>query len=78
MDNAPRVLGDGSYDAIVVDADTAADGALVVDLTILAGEHKGEIVTVRAANTRRDPLDLLGVPATLVVASGQPAVTFEG
>ena len=76
-DNASRVLPDGSYDALVVDVDDGASGALVVELTILAGEHKGEIVTVRAVGTGRDPLDVLGIPATLVVAGGQPVVTFE-
>ena len=69
---------DGRYDAIVVDADEGDDGAVVLELAIAAGEHKGEVVTVTATGLGRDPLDLLAVPATLVVVDGSPAVTLEG
>jgi hypothetical protein len=72
------VLDDGTYDALVVDADELADGALSLELTILAGEHKGEMVTVRAEGTGRDALDLLAVPATLTVTAGTPSVSLEG
>lgn len=72
------MLDDGTYDALVVDADELADGALSLELTILAGEHKGEMVTVRAEGTGRDALDLLAVPATLTVTAGTPQVALEG
>ena len=36
------------------------------------------MVTLRAENLARDPLDLLGVPATITVAEGRPSVRFEG
>ncbi|CAN5744795.1 hypothetical protein BH20ACT2_BH20ACT2_23560 [soil metagenome] len=74
------MLADGTYDAIVVDV-TERDGdpgALHLELTVLSGAHKGEVVTVRATGVARDPLDLLAVPATLTVADGTPAVTLEG
>jgi hypothetical protein len=71
------VLADGHYDALVVDA--SRDGATVhVELTIIAGAHKGEIVRLAATGMERDELDLLGVPATITVTSGRPAVTFDG
>lgn len=69
---------DGRYDAIVVDADEGADGAVVIDLAIAAGDLKGEIVTVTANGLGRDPLDLLAVPATLTVTDGEPSVSLEG
>jgi hypothetical protein len=69
-------LADGAYDALVVDATDVGD-AISLELTILAGSHKGEIVTVRAAGLAVDPLDLLGIPATLTVRDGQPAVSLE-
>lgn len=69
---------DGRYDAIVVDADEGDDGAVVLELAIAAGEHKGEVVTVTATGLGRDPLDLLAVPATLTVLDGSPTVTLEG
>jgi hypothetical protein len=71
------VLEDGTYDALVFDADDAPDGGVSVELTILAGEHKGEVVSVTSPQWRGDPLDLLGIPATLTVRDGEPGVTFE-
>jgi len=71
-------LPDGTYDAMVVDTATRDDGSVAVDLTIIAGEAKGEVVTLRAENLAGDPLDLLGVPATITVAEGRPSVRFEG
>jgi hypothetical protein len=71
------VIEDGSYSAVVVDADRDGDHA-VLELTIVAGPHRGEVVAVRAAGLRRDPLDLLGIPATVTVADGRPAVRFDG
>jgi hypothetical protein len=70
------VLEDGVYDALVVDA-TAAGEAMNLDLTIVAGAHKGEVVAVRATGLAIDELDLLGMPGTLVVENGVPAFTVE-
>ncbi len=71
------MLGDGTYEAMVVDAVDDA-GVVVLDLAVLTGAHKGEVVTVRASGFERDPLDLLAIPATLTVAGGQPSVQLEG
>ena len=71
------VLEDGTYDALVVDATPADDGSCRVELTILTGPHKGEIVTVRSTGLADRALDLLGIPATLTVTDGAPAVRFE-
>lgn len=70
------MLEDGTYDALVFDADER-DGAVAVELTILAGAHKGEVVSVVSTDWAGDALDLLGIPATLTVADGEPTVTFE-
>lgn len=71
------VLEDGTYDALVFDADDGPDGGVVVELTILAGEHKGAVVSVASPDFTGDALDLLGIPATLTVADGSPSVVFE-
>jgi hypothetical protein len=71
------VLPDGRYDALVVDADTREGAVVLLELTILSGDHKGDVVAVHATGIEGDPLDLLGLPATLVVAGGEPAVTFD-
>jgi hypothetical protein len=70
------VLEDGTYDAVVVDATTHGD-ALSLDLTILAGSHKGEVVRVRAVGFDLDEIDALGLPGTLVVENGVPRFAVE-
>ena len=75
------MLPDGRYDAVVVDAAPSAPDApdtIAIDLAVLAGEHKGEMVTVEASGLDRDPLDLLAVPATLTVVDGRPTLALEG
>lgn len=71
------MLEDGTYDALVFDADDLPGGGVGVELTILAGEHKGEAVSVSSPDWRGDALDLLGIPATLTVTDGRPTVRFE-
>lgn len=70
------MLVDGSYDVFVVDAVAEGD-AVALTLTVLAGEQKGEVVEVLARGLGRDELDLLGLPATLVVENGEPRVTID-
>ena len=70
------MLDDGTYDVVVVDADTEGDVA-ALELTIIAGRHKGELVTVRAVGLRGESYELLGVPGTLVVTNGEPSVRLE-
>lgn len=77
MSDLPAGLADGSYDALVVDATAADDGSVGVELTIVAGAAKGEVVALRAEGLAGDPLDLLGVPATITVVDGAPSVRFE-
>jgi hypothetical protein len=73
----PAPLPDGTYDAIVVDADDAGDGVTAIELTVLAGPHKGQVLELRGPSGARDPIDLLGVPATITVADGRPSVRLE-
>ena len=71
------MLPDGAYDALVVDVDAHEDGRVTLELTILAGEHKGDVVAVSGEDLGRDELDLLGLPATLTVTNGAPTVTID-
>lgn len=78
------MLEDGTYDAIVFDADgdpgrddVTGRAAITVELTIVSGPHKGEVVSVRTDAWAGDALDLLAVPATITVTDGEPRVTFE-
>jgi hypothetical protein len=77
-DNPDNALDDGSYDTFVVWADEHADGDISLELTVTAGEHKGDVVSVRASGMwGRDALDLVGLPCTLVVDRGRPHVELD-
>ena len=69
-------LPDGSYDVIVVDA-TADDGSIAIEITILGGDHKGEVVGIRTGDLDADELDLLAMPGTLRVDNGVPHFVLE-
>ena len=73
------MLDDGTYDALVIDATRVADddASIALDLTIVSGSHKGEVVSVRATHLARDEVALLGLPATLIVESGAPRVIVD-
>jgi hypothetical protein len=76
------VIEDGVYDALVVDAASGVtdDGTAVMhlELTVLGGPHKGEIVALSATGLPGTEIDLLGLPATLTVSDGRPAVQLDG
>jgi hypothetical protein len=72
------MLPDGTYDVFVVDAEEAdPPGTLRLDLTILAGDHKGEVVSMRAEGLGVDEVSALGTPGTLTVAAGEPSLRLE-
>ena len=71
------MLPDGTYDVFVVDAATDGPGALRLEVAILAGDQKGEVVSVRADGLGIDELDALGLPGTLTVAGGEPTLLLE-
>ena len=70
-------LDDGNYDAFVVDAVDVDEERVRLDLTITTGAHKGDVITLTARGLGRTSLDVLGLPATLVVDEGQPRITFS-
>lgn len=73
------MLDDGTYDVVVVDAEARDEdqGTVSVDLTVVAGPAKGQVVSLAARGLTDDPLDLLGLPATLTVAGGTPSLRLE-
>ncbi len=72
------MLEDGSYDVFVVDARALGPDDLQLDLTILGGPHKGEVVTMRATGLDLTEIDAIGMPGTLTVSGGDPSVVLEG
>jgi hypothetical protein len=75
-------LPDGRYEVIVLDVEddpTAVDPPddRPVQVTILTGEHKGEVVDLVAHGLVGDPLDLLAAPGVLHVEHGTPRLTLD-
>ena len=70
-------LADGTYEAMVIDVSSDRRPGARLDLVITKGEHKGEVVVVRAGGLTDDPF-LLGLPAKLTVKDGQPQVRIYG
>ena len=71
------MLPDGTYDVFVVDAASAGPGGLRLEVTIVAGDQKGEVVSVRADGLEIGELDALGLPGTLTVAGAEPTLVLE-
>ena len=76
------MLADGTYDAIVVDATDVGGGdapgaGVRLELTIVAGPHKGDVVAVRAEHLAMTAVEALGLPARLVVTDQRPEVVLE-
>jgi hypothetical protein len=64
-------LPDGAYDAFVVAAESDR-GAISIEVTITIGEHKGDVLRLRAERMVQDPIDLVGLPCTLKIDGGVP------
>lgn len=71
------MLRDGRYDALIVDAHADDDGMVHLDVTVTSGEHKGEVLQIKGRFPGKDELDLLAMPATLVISEGQPVLTLD-
>ena len=69
-------LPDGTYEVLVIDATTDGE-ALALEITIISGAHKGEVVGLRAEKLGVDELDLLGMPGTLTVEEGAPRFVVD-
>ena len=70
-------LQDGVYDVMVVNVDTDDEQTVHIDVVITAGSHRGEVVSLQASAMQRDPLDLMGLPASLRVHEGVPDLEIE-
>lgn len=75
------MLPDGTYQAFIVDAEEglADDGTerLHLAVTILTGDHKGEVLDLTAEGLGRTSIDVMGMPATLEVGDGVPRLTID-
>lgn len=73
------MLPDGTCDASALDAhpvDGDRNGIVRVEITITAGTSEGAVLAVLGDVGAEEAIDLLGVPATLVVAGGEPRLVL--
>jgi hypothetical protein len=80
------ILPDGTYDAIVIEADPLDGADFRLELTITLGPHVGRVIALRGrhvdtsrhpATADPDPLGFLGVPGVLIVRAGIPTFRPE-
>ncbi|MFV0315634.1 MAG: hypothetical protein ACK5O2_01570 [Microthrixaceae bacterium] len=78
--DAPPPLEDGTYDVFIVNADDLPDGdsrTTALELTIVSGPQRGGTMALSAPSWLGEPVDLIGMPATLTVSDGQPSVRID-
>jgi hypothetical protein len=69
-------IADGTYDVVIIEARETGEDALILELVITSGAHRGEVVRVHAHSLGVMWVDLLGTPATLTVSEGRPRVSL--
>lgn len=74
-------LPDGHHDALVIDAHDGTDdlGRPIqrLELTVVAGVSKGQVVTIVTGEPLGDEIALIGMPATITVTDGEPSVVID-
>lgn len=78
--DSPSPLPDGTYDVFVVNADDLPNDAgptTALELTIVSGTHRGGTMALTAPTWLGEPVDLIGLPATLTVRGGAPSVRID-
>ena len=70
-------LPDGEYSIFIIDVEEVGEETVKLEITITSGDHKGDVLTVRASHLRGDALQLIGLPGELVVRDGVPRVAIE-
>ena len=74
-----ETIPDGDYDVLVVDVDMHEDDthSARLELVIVSGKHKGEVVSLRAQGFVHRRTEILGLPASLHVVSGVPRLELD-
>lgn len=71
------LLDDGTYDVVVIDAREDEHDVVHLDVTVVSGTEKGNVVHLSGLRGKRGAVDLLGLPATLHVVDGESRLRFE-
>lgn len=72
-----QAMPDGRYDVFIVDAETIDESTMRVEIAMVSGDDKGDVIALRGPHLARDPIDLLGLPGTLVVRDGVPRLEVD-
>jgi hypothetical protein len=73
-------LPDGTYDVFVVNADdlpTPGGTTTALELAVTSGAHRGGTLALTAPYRLGEPVELIGLPATLTVVGGDPRVRID-
>lgn len=70
-------LDDGTYDVLVIDAREEHEDVLHLELTVVSGAHKGEVVNLSGPRRGRGATDVLGLPAMLRVEGASLRLSFD-
>ncbi len=70
-------LRDGEYEVVVIDVESVDATTSRVDVVLVTGARKGDVMSVLARNLTTSPLDLMGLPATLRVIDGAPRLDLS-
>lgn len=70
-------MPDGRYDVFIVDAETIDETSMRVELAMVTGDAKGDVFAIRGPLLADDPVELLGLPGTLIVADGVPRLQVD-
>ena len=72
-----RAMPDGRYDVFIVDAETIDETTMRVELAMVTGDDKGDVFAIRGPLLADDPVELLGLPGTLIVTDGVPRLQVD-
>ena len=70
-------MADGTYDVFIVDAETIDETTMRVEIAMVSGDDKGDVIAMLGPHLARDPIELLGLPGTLIVRDGVPRLEVE-
>jgi hypothetical protein len=70
-------MPDGRYDVFIIDAEIVDESTMRIELMMVTGDDKGNVFALRGPLLAPDPIDLIGLPATMTVTDGVPSVSVD-
>ena len=70
-------MPDGRYDVFIIDAEIIDESTMRIELMMVTGDDKGNVFALRGPMLADDPIEVIGLPATMNVTDGVPSVTVD-